>query len=182
MPRLAGAAPPNTARARFGATWRMPLLEIALVLFLGVGDAAERATRGRCRSAPASARPVLARHEAGVLEREPAGDQAELAEPVELAGGLGRHPGERVEVVDLGGDLRAERDRVEPVDPLDRGARRPAVPARNASRPVPIAVMTPMPGDPDPSTVAHVDGFVGAGVRTGRRRRRRIGDAPRRAP
>jgi hypothetical protein len=24
MPRLAGAAPPNTARARFGATWRMP--------------------------------------------------------------------------------------------------------------------------------------------------------------
>jgi hypothetical protein len=24
IPRFAGAAPPNTARARFGATWRMP--------------------------------------------------------------------------------------------------------------------------------------------------------------
>ena len=52
-----------------------------------------------------------------VLERELPGDQAELAEPVELAGGLRRHPRERVEVVDLRGDLRAERARVEAVDP-----------------------------------------------------------------
>ena len=56
-----------------------------------------------------SARPVRARRQARVVEREPARDQPELAEPVELAGGLGRHPGERVEVVDLRGDLRAER-------------------------------------------------------------------------
>ena len=42
MPRFAGAAPPNTASARFGATWPDAALEVALVLLLGVGDAAER--------------------------------------------------------------------------------------------------------------------------------------------
>ena len=61
-----------------------------------------------------------ARHETGIVERQPTGDEPELAEPVEGAGRLGRHPGERVEIVDLGRDLRAERARIEPVDPFDR--------------------------------------------------------------
>ena len=49
-----------------------------------------------------------------------------------------RHPGERVEVVDLGGDLRAERRRVEAVDPLDRRAagaeRQPRTPRARSRR------------------------------------------------
>ena len=62
----------------------------------------------------------LTRPEGSVVERELAGNHPELAEAVQLAGGLGRHPGERVEVVDLGGDLAAERRWVEAVDALDR--------------------------------------------------------------
>ncbi len=94
------------------------------MLLLGVGDAAER--RAEVDPDPLRMRPAVdARRQPGVVEREPAGDQPELAEPVELAGGLGRHPGERVEVVDLGRDLRAERARVEAVDALDRGAAGP---------------------------------------------------------
>jgi hypothetical protein len=42
-----------------------------------------------------------------------------------LPGGFRRHPCERIEVVDLGRDLRAERRWVEPIDPLDRRAARP---------------------------------------------------------
>ena len=104
MPRLAGAAPPKTASARFGATGWMPALEVALVLLLGVGDAAQR--RPEVDPDPLRVgRAVRARRQAGVVEREAAGDQPELAEPVELAGRLRRHPGERVEVVDLGRDL-----------------------------------------------------------------------------
>ena len=120
-------------------------LEIPLVLLLGVGDAAQRRARGRSRSARARAPPSSPGVEPGVVEREPAGDQAELAEPVELAGGLGRHPGERVEVVDLRRDLRAERTRVEAVDALDRRARRPAVPRGTRRRRSRSAVMMPMP-------------------------------------
>ena len=144
IPRLAGAAPPKTASARFGRDLADPLREIALVLLLGVGDAAERASRGRCRSAPGRRRrrrPARAR----VLERQPAGDQPELAEPVELPRGLRRHPRERVEVVDLCGDLRAERARVESVDARAPASGRAARPARNASTPVPAAVMMPIP-------------------------------------
>ena len=95
----------------------------------------------------------------GVIEREAAGDQPELAEPVELARRLGRHPGERIEVVDLGRDLRAEGARVEPVDPLDRrvsGAE--ARPERVATGP--DRGDHPEPGDPDPPAVAHVGGFA----------------------
>ncbi len=105
-------------------------------------------SRDRSRSAAGAAPPSLARRQAGVVEREAAGDQPELAEPVELAGRLGRHPGERVEVVDLGRDLRAERARVEAVDPLDRRAA--------GAQPGPERVATgadrgddPEPGDPD---------------------------------
>ena len=96
------------------------------------------------------------------------GDHPELAEPVELAGGLGRHPGERVEVVDLGGDLRAERRRVEAVDALDRGA------ARAQARPERVDAGADRGDqadarDPDPASIAHVDGFVAAArLRTGR--------------
>ena len=133
-PRARGSAPPRGSRDR--GTW----------------CAAPR--RRRCRRAPsrgrsptrsAAAAPARPGSRPGVLEREPAGHEAELAEPVELAGGLRRHPGDRIEVVDLGRDLGAERRGVEAVDPLarpDRAARRPA---RNASTPVPTAVMTPMP-------------------------------------
>ncbi len=67
---------------------------------------------------------VRAGRQPRVIEREAARDHPELAESVELPGGLRRHPGERVEVVDLGRDLRAERRRVEAVDALDRGAAR----------------------------------------------------------
>ena len=94
------------------------------MLLLGVGDAAQRAAEidpdplRRRRSA-------LAGPHARILERQLAGHEPELAEPIELAGRFRRHPGERVEVVDLGGDLRAERRRVEPIDPLDRRAAGP---------------------------------------------------------
>ncbi len=108
-----------------------PLLEIALVLLLGVGDAAQRGPEVdpdplRMRAA------VRAGRQPRVVEREPARDEAELAEAVQLARGLGRHPGERVEVVDLRRDLRAEGARVEPVDALDRGAASPQ--ARRGTR------------------------------------------------
>ena len=94
------------------------------MLLLGVGDAAER--RAEVDPDPLRMRRAVdARRQPGVVERQPAGDQPELAEPVELARGLGRHPGERVEVVDLGRDLRAERARVEAVDALDRRAAGP---------------------------------------------------------
>ena len=43
MPRLAGAAPPNTASASVRAHRADAALEVALVLLLGVRDAAERA-------------------------------------------------------------------------------------------------------------------------------------------
>ena len=102
-----------------GATCRMPALEIALVLLLRVGDPAER--RPEVDPDPLRVRRAVdARRQPRVVEREAAGDEPELAEPVELAGRLRRHPGERVEVVHLGRDLRAERRRVEPVDPPDR--------------------------------------------------------------
>ena len=70
------------------------LLEVALVLRLGVGDAAER--RAQVDPDPLRVRPAtLAGRQPRVVQGEPPGDQAELAEPVELAGDLGRHPGQR---------------------------------------------------------------------------------------
>ena len=78
------------------------------MLLLGEGDPTQR----RPEIDPDAIRmggAVLARPEARVVERELARDHAELAEPVELTGGLGWHPGERVEVVDLCGDLAPER-------------------------------------------------------------------------
>ena len=53
---------------------------------------------------------ALARCQSGVVEGESPGDEPELAEPVQLSGGLGRHPVERVEGVHLGRDLASERD------------------------------------------------------------------------
>src|SRR6185369_4557495 len=97
-----------------------PLLEVALVLLLRVRDPAER--RAKVDADPLWVRPAIdAGCQPSIVEREPAGDEPELAEPVQLARGLGRHPGEGVEVVDLGGDLRAERARVEAVDAFHRG-------------------------------------------------------------
>ena len=105
------------------------------MLLLRVGDAAERRTEVdpdplRRGGAAGSG------DERGVLERQATRHEPELAEPVELARGLGRHPGERVEVIDLGGDLRAERAGVEAVDAADGGpSRSEAGPERVPSGP-----------------------------------------------
>ena len=144
IPRLAGAAPPKTAEREVGRDLPDPRLQVALVLFLGVGDAAER--RSEVDPDPfRGGRPVGTRGHPRVVQRQPASHQPELAEPVELAGGLRRHPGERIEVVDLGGDLRAERARVEAVDPLHW--RNPALrtPGPERLRSVTIGVTSPIP-------------------------------------
>ncbi len=91
------------------------------MLLLGIGDPAEG--RPEIDADPLRMRAAVdARRQPGVVERQPPGDEAELAEPVELAGRLRRHPGERIEIVDLGRHLRAEGARIEPIDPPDRGA------------------------------------------------------------
>ena len=138
-----------------------PALEVALVLLLRVGDATERRAEidpdpPRVGGAP------RARRQAGVVEREAAGHQPELAEPVELPGRLGRHPGERVEVVDLGRHLAAERARVEAIDPLDR---RPggAQPGPERVETGPARGDDPEPGDPDAPPVGHAGGPIGVG-------------------
>ena len=153
MPRLAGAAPPNTASARFGRDRLDPALEVALVLLLRVGDATERRAEID-PDPPRIGRAADARGQCRVVERQAAGHQPELAEPVELAGRLGRHPGERVEVVDLGRHLAAERARVEAIDPLDRRA--------GGAQPGPERIETgpargddPEPGDPDAPPIGH---------------------------
>src|SRR5262249_39377843 len=125
---------------------------------LGVRDPAE----GRAEVDPDAARvrgAIGAWGEPGVLERELSGDEAELAEAIQLAGGLRRHPRGWVEVVDLGGDMAAERARIEPVDRLDRrppGAKAGAegVDAR------PDRGDHTDPGDPDPAPFRHDDGFA----------------------
>ena len=94
-------------------------------------------TRGRCRSAPGRRRRPAPGVQPGVGQGQLPGREAELAEPVELARGLRRHEVERVEVVDLGRDLRAERRRVEAVDALDgrsAAAQRPPGTRRGRSR------------------------------------------------
>ena len=89
-------------------------------------------------------RAVGAGHEPGVLEGQPAGDEAELAEPVELAGRLGG--------IQASGSKSSTwaATWLRNGDGSNRSMRltgeRPArSPARNAATPVPIAVMTPMP-------------------------------------
>ena len=126
-----------------------PALEVALVLLLGIDDPAQRAAQ--VDPDPLRARrPTLARHELRVGERHLAGGQPELAEPIELAGSLGLHVVERLEVVDLGRDLRAERARVEAVDSLDRRAAGPkAGPERR--QPGPDGGDQADPGDPHPA-------------------------------
>ena len=128
------------------------------MLLLGVGDP----TQGRTEVDPDPLRrrgATQARDHPGVVEGKLSGDQAELAEPVELAGRLRRHPGQRVEVVDLRRDLAPERRRIEPVDPLDR---RPCGPQARPEgvAPGPDRGDDPDARDPDPPTVGHVEGFV----------------------
>ena len=130
-----------------------PALEVPRVLVLGVGDPAER--RPEVDPDPlGSGGAVGARGESGVLERETAGDQAELAEPVQLPGGLGRHPCKRIEVVDLGRHLAPEGAGIEAVDPLDRRAR---CPEAGAKRGEPRADRRDQadPRDPDAPAIAH---------------------------
>src|SRR4029077_19338086 len=72
-------------------------LEVALVLLLGVGDAA----KGRSEIDPDPfrlRRTGDAWRQSRRVEREPSRDETELAEPVELAGGLRGHPGKRIEI------------------------------------------------------------------------------------
>jgi hypothetical protein len=133
-------------------------LHVPLVLFLRERDAAQR--RAEVDADPVRIRrPRLARPQPGVVEREPTRHHPELAEPIELAGGLRRHPGQRIEVVDLGGHLAAERRGVEPVDAFDR---RLGTPKAGAERVDAGADRRdePDPRDPDPAATAHVVDFV----------------------
>ena len=82
-----------------------------------------------------------------VVHGQSARHQAELAEPVELTGGLRRHPGERVEVVHLGGDLAAERRGVEAVGSLDGRAAGPHPAAPE------VVLMLPWPWLPQPGVL-----------------------------
>ena len=119
MPRFAGAAPAEHGEREVRRDRPDAPLDEPHVLLLGVRDAAERAAE--VDPDPLALRATgSAGHEARVLQREPPRDQAELAEPVELARGLRVHVVERLEVVDLGRDLGAERRGVEPVDAADR--------------------------------------------------------------
>ena len=146
--------PAEDGQGQVGRHLADPAFEVPRVLLLRVGDAAERRTQvdpdplRRRRS-------IRARRHPGIVECQPPGDEAELAEPIELAGGLGRHPGERVEIVDLGGNLAAERTRVEPVDRRHRrAAGAQSRPKRGNARPDRRDQADP--GDPDPSAIAHV--------------------------
>ncbi len=125
------------------------------MLLLGVGDPAERAAEIDPDPLRGSGAPFT-RPESTIRERKLAGDETELAEPIELAGGLRRHPRQRIEVVDLGGDLRAERRRIEPIDTLDgRLARSKAGSERLETGPG--GGDDPDPGDPDATAIgAHV--------------------------
>ena len=122
--------------------------EVLLVLRLGEGDAAQR--RPEVDPDPlAVGRPVHARHEPGVGHRHAPGREAELAR-------TGRAPRTaRASMWSAGSKsstwaATCDRNgrRVEAVDALHRRAfaRRPA---RNAGSPIPIAEITPTPGDPD---------------------------------
>ena len=145
MPRLAGAAPPNTASARFGATWRIPLLEVALVLLLGVGDAAERRPEVDPDPLRVGAAAVGARRRA----RRP----SSASRPATRPNWLNRSSWRAV----LGGIQASGSKSSTCAATCERnglgskrsirltGERRRGGPARNASSPVPIAVMMPMP-------------------------------------
>ena len=87
------------------------------------------------------------------------GDQAELAEAVELAGGLRRHPGQRVEVVDLCRDLRSEGPGIEAVDAPDGRATRPQARPEGVDAGADGA-HDPDARDPDPASLAHDPRYV----------------------
>ena len=133
--------------------------EIALVLGLRIGDPAE-GTAEVDAGALGGGLPEPSGLETGVGERQLTRDQAELAEAVELAGRLGVHVAERIEVVDLGRDVGAERTRIEPVD----------LPHRRATRaePGPKGVDSNAggrddtePGDPDSPFRSRLRGHAG---------------------
>ena len=189
IPRLAGAAPPKTASARFGATWRMPFAR-------GSARAAPRRrrsrrarSRGRSRSAPAPRRrPRPGRSPASSSASRPATSPNWLNRSSWRAvfGGI-QASGSKSST--WAATWRAERRRVEPVDPLDRRAAGPQARPGTRRRPVPIGGDDADPGDPDATTgVAHVEGFVARGGRglVGRerlgerleRRQRPAGDRP----
>ena len=144
IPRLAGAAPPNTASARFGATGLDPALEVALVLLLGVGDPAERA-------AEVDPDPLAGARRRASPGRSPASSRA--SRPATSPNWLNRSSWRAV----FGG-IQASGSKSSTWaatwqrngDGSNRSIRltgeRPArSPARNASTPVPIAVITPIP-------------------------------------
>ncbi len=136
--------------------------EIALVLGLGVRDAAEGAAEIDPDAFPLRGAGNAGR-EPRVLERQPPGNQPELAEPLELPRGLRRHVVESVEVVDLGGDLRAERRWIEAVDPANRRSASPhAVPERHPARP--DRRDDAETGDPDATRPAHETALVASAI------------------
>src|SRR6185369_586651 len=109
-------------------------LDVPLVLDLRIGDPAERAAEIHAEPVAIDA-VVPVDGQARVLERHPPGDEPELAEPVELAGGLWIHVVQWVEVVDLCRHLGPERRRIEAVDSLHRrGAAVDARPERVPTR------------------------------------------------
>src|SRR5207249_7705732 len=93
-------------------------LEVALVLDLGERDAAQRTAQVDADPLGGGCIP-LARDEAGIAHRRATRGQSELAEAIEGPGRSRVHVVERVEIVDLGSNLGAERRGVEAVDPLD---------------------------------------------------------------
>ena len=133
-PRARGSAPPAGCRARGTARAAPPRRRCR-----------PAPSRGRCRSAPGRRRrrlPGASRASSSASRPATSPNWLNRSSWRAVLGGI---HGERVEVVDLGGDLRAERARVEAVDPRHR---RPAAPeagpervdARSRRR-----VMTPIP-------------------------------------
>ena len=117
-PKVRRRRPTEDGEREVGRDPAKPALEVALVLRLRVRDAAQR-------RAEVDPDPLWVRRTAQpgrqprVLEGEAPGDQAELAEPIELARRLRRHPRDGVEVIHLRRHLRSEGRRIEAVDALD---------------------------------------------------------------
>ena len=83
--------------------------------------------------------------EAAVLDGRDGGDQGELGEAVQAAGGLGVEDGLGVEVLDLAAEVDLEGGGVELLDRADAALAGAAGPARSLSRREPSGLTVPMP-------------------------------------
>ena len=127
------------------------------MLLLGVCDAAQR--RPEVDAEPVrGGGAVGARAEAGILEGQPTGDQAELAEAVELAGGLGgiQANGSKSSTRR---DLRSERAGIEAVDAPGRRATGSQAGPESVD-PGADRADDPDARDPDPASLAHDPKYV----------------------